>query len=105
MGIACHGGSLSCRAVVVETGTGKEVVCVGRLVVETVCTLDESVECRDIACVGAIGIAAGAVGWRNEPGVGDEFTLIGCPVGTGLDIVDLAHRYAIEVYHVAPNVG
>lgn len=99
-----HLGSLACSAVVIEPGAGTARVVVGTLVVEYVDTPYQAMQPRHIARVATIGIATRGGGWHGKPLVGHFYPIGRSPSGPVLDIVDIAERYLIEVYHVTADV-
>ncbi len=77
---------------------------IGRFVIEQIDAINNVFQLWQIDGIGAVGIRARRCGWRGEAFVRDDDAVLGCPRSTGLDVIDLADRNAIGVYHLPSDV-
>lgn len=75
---------------------------IGRFVIEQIDAINNVFQLWQIDGIGAVGIRARRCSWRGEAFVRDDGTVLCRPRSTGLDVIDLADRNAIGVYHLPP---
>ena len=102
--IASHNGCIVSGAVPILLGAVGAVQVVGAFMIEHVHALQPLMKGGNVARVGTIGIAAGRIGRLCEPAVWHHIAFGGHPVGTILDVVNLADGDFIGVDHVATDV-
>ena len=102
--IACHRGGVVGRAVPVLSGALAVGLVVGAFMIKHADASDQLVKRGNVAGVGAVGIAAWRVGGNGQAAVGHDFSLFGHPIGSVLNVVDLAEGDVVGVNHVPADV-
>ena len=80
------------------------VFTIGTFVIERRDAFNPFVQCWNVACITTIGIAAGRICRFYKAFVLDLLPIRCRPVGSGLNIINLADRNMIEVHHITTNM-
>ncbi len=89
---------------IVEASTVGTGTVVSRVVIKQIDPFDELAQLWFVPCVAAIGIGTRRSGRHGETAVGYRLAVWRHPVGTILDVVDLADRHLITVNHIATDM-